>query len=660
MSEIVDKKPQVDVSSSSTHLRSKMPFNYRFANTLRFGEYSPFFVMETVNGDKIPFSSRHDLRSYTLKSPILSDLRIHKDFFNVPMEAILPLNWDKIYTNPVQGDDVVASDVNCILKFDYNGKAIDEEILYFYSVVLVSTTSQGVYLDVLKSFLRLLAFDEYFLSSGSLLNTLGCKSWTLSRKDFNVITFNMNGTTFNSSTKDYDSFFDDFIVNFCNNYSSVLYIVGNPSVSYDLTPKNLVNFIRSTESWNFAVKASATLNITDFISFGNTQSSFFKSVSDLKSINISRVLAYQLVCSHFYSNDKVDYIYSANLYRDNQKGILKSIDSTYTNLSFSYNGVQYFYDIFSGKILNQLITDSFSIFNNGNGYKFFNFFANIFSYNRSLRFVDYFTGSRVSPLAVGDVNVAVNNTPSAHVSAIDVTRSIQMQRFLNFVNRTGRKFEEYVSKLGGNYVSPDYHNPFVISLTDDKVVNTEVENTGSAQITEANSTTSVYRSGSSRFVFNFESDRPSILIGICYFDLPRFYNSVTERQFFHIDRFDMFNPFMQFIGDQQIYSEEYNFSDPGSLTFGYQMRNEEYKVRVDQCAGAFANDFLPSWLYMANPDYYFKNNISPEFIRSKPEELDKFFVSLNGYSLGHYFHFICKFTNECEPSRPMSYQPQIL
>ena len=85
-------------------------FNYK---TQRFGQYEPFFVMEGVPGDTIPLSSSHNVRSLPMKSPFLSSLTLSKDYFMVPMQAILPNTWEMIYAAPASGDDV-PEDANCL------------------------------------------------------------------------------------------------------------------------------------------------------------------------------------------------------------------------------------------------------------------------------------------------------------------------------------------------------------------------------------------------------------------------------------------------------------------------------------------------------------------------------------------------------------------
>ena len=95
--------------------RSKFDLSYHNFITPSYGKITPFMSLETVAGDKIPIRSTHKVRSYTLKSPLMSDVYMQKDFFAVPMECILPLNWQKIFANPVVGDDVTA---------DYNFNAV--------------------------------------------------------------------------------------------------------------------------------------------------------------------------------------------------------------------------------------------------------------------------------------------------------------------------------------------------------------------------------------------------------------------------------------------------------------------------------------------------------------------------------------------------------
>ena len=82
--------------------RSTYDLSYRLACTPRYGFATPFFKYEGIPGDRVTLRSGHNLRTLSLKSPLFQNLRMNKDFYAVPMKALLPLNWDKIFNNPVQ------------------------------------------------------------------------------------------------------------------------------------------------------------------------------------------------------------------------------------------------------------------------------------------------------------------------------------------------------------------------------------------------------------------------------------------------------------------------------------------------------------------------------------------------------------------------------
>ena len=141
-------------------------------DTHRFGEYHPHYVEEGVKEDVLPIRSSHNVRSYTLKAPLMQDITLVKDYFSVPMESILPLNWEKFFDNPVRGDDVL-NDV---------GPTVEE----FWSKVAGMSSAMRIALDsilgntsttaevALMAVLRYLITLEYFYSNGSLMASLGC------------------------------------------------------------------------------------------------------------------------------------------------------------------------------------------------------------------------------------------------------------------------------------------------------------------------------------------------------------------------------------------------------------------------------------------------------------------------------------------------------
>lgn len=292
--------------------------------------------------------------------------------------------------------------------------------------------------------------------------------------------------------------------------------------------------------------------------------------------------------------------------------------------------------------------------------------------------MDYFTGSRAQPLAVQGSNsqmstdVAVVNNA---VSVIDITKKIQAQRFRNSVNRIRQQAESYLKGVfGGSMPAPDYHNPFYLAHTSDVIYGQETENTGAAQLAPSGSSetplpiaiTTNLRGTSGNYVFEAHTDRPGIIIGITSYDITRIYTKSIDRSFFHVNRYDWFNPFLQYIGDQEIYLQELGIKPSAnslnSMTpFSYALRHMEYKQKYSYAAGAFCEDgVLPGWIFVASDKRGSQSTINPDWIRSVPAEFDRFYISLAGYSLATYFHFIVKDFNSTNASRPMAYSPQIL
>lgn len=714
---LVSGNSQNSAGGSSPRSRSKYNLAYQFFDTHRFGEYHPFFVMECVDSDNVGARCQHEVRSYTLKAPLMQDIKLKKDYFAVPMQAILPLNWEKFYTNPVIGDDV-SDDVGSGVPSFWT--------LYerFYSALFTAyksyLSSSGVSASfAIQGLLRTLVIGEYVYSNGSLMSSLGIHGAPYLR-----VYRNFSGIS-PQREYDFDYFFDRMIESLIGTGINGFFVTDNiesgvddASTYYvdlvgDLTPgtiytggtsqqvlsgsvisiRQCLEFFRDEPSLIVSSVDLGTSTVSTFVQDLSTdlnQYTFsFVIASDGTTetpLNLARLWAYQICCAHFYTNDHVDYIFSANLFREyigycyNVFANQYNFDSADVNSgigvgSFTYNGISYQYDYLSGHLAFNLlsslsdsgIVSSIVSITSTGGLRVgaLSYLAALFSYKRSLRFVDYFTGARSRPLAIGDVNVDVNTAGAGSVvSVIDITKNIQRQRFFNAVNRSGRKFASYMQELFGKAPAHDFHDPMYLGHTADVVFGSEVENTGVAQQTQANSVTSVLKSNSSRYGFEFDSDRDQIVIGICYYDISRNYSRTIERQNFHMNRFDMFNPYMQFIGDQAIYQAELAPNIAlGSLSvtpFGYQNRHMEYKQRYNQASGGFVKN-LPSWLFLADQDLTLHNaKISPSYIRSHPSELDRFFVSLTGYSLGSYFHFIVRSTNEITASRPMAYSPSIL
>lgn len=651
--------PVNDATSKPMVNRSSFKLHRRRFQTMRFGEITPHFVMEGVETDQLPLQSSHDLRTYTMSNILMSDVKMHKEYFSVPYEAILPHNWEKVYINPNHGDDVLPN-VNCAVTW--------KNITDHFSRIVYTLKNQSAVnpfdLTSLSAVLRIVLCLEMWCSSGSLLRQLGysfsrfvrvADTSVLPNPDYNVVDY-LAELVFT-----YLAGFDTFTVDFFDeNGNSTDTLVCDPTLK--TSPSQIVgaNYRCCLNDMIERMRENPLFEITSSVGSPSwTSAATFitgltvLSGSDEEYFNFSRVVAYQLVCSHFFSNDQIDYIYSAELYRQLFNYYLDLIGFSQT---FSYNGVSCRYDVFSGRCFQEVLSnlDFVDITDPGFNGSMLYLFA-LLHFQRSLRFRDYFTGSRSQALAVGDVNVAVNNNL---VSIVDTTKKIAWQRFFNQVARIGRRAKDYIlGQFPGARVESDIREPQWLARTDHDVRPIENENTGADQYEKMSSVTSVLRSKDSRYIFDFEVGRRVILIGVTYFDVPRAYAYSNDRQVLDADRFDMFVPQLQYIGDQDVKFIE--LGSPYATAFSYTLRDMQYKQSFDLAAGGFV-DNLPGWTFLAPVTTGGYSHISPDFIRSKQYELDKFYIELSGRGLASYFHFIVVTDNVVEAKRPMAYAPSIL
>lgn len=692
--------------------------SYKKYMLLRYADYTPSFEMEGVPKDDIRLNTKDIIDSLSLNSPFKGVVRKIKESFKVPNMALLPLNWDLIYTQPSVGGDV-PQDANCVItdfprRFATVWKKCISET---YSNVITSSSTAAQVGAWLTALMRSLILGEYVYSKGSLLNVCGYKasgqfehlSTALSKGTYDQLFDSVVTATFRNVR--YFKFTSNGVVRFFKGLSGTFF--GATNERYYGEFRSFLDLMRENPAGSISVDLSSTVSSID--------NAFYTSVSALCTsgglldvnkfrfiyppvsasvasegpltelnpnvLNLSRLLAYQLIFFHFYTNSSIDPVYSADLYRQYINSLVRAsipaISSNPNYDQFTLNGRFLPYDYLSGHMVSipligsvnpnvDWIPDYSVISANNNTFINARFAAwsAIFGTRHSLRYGDYFVGSRPRPLAPINTDVAVNN---GYVSVIDITQNQWNQRFGNAVMRSRQKVENYVDMLFGKKPDIDWHNPLFLSREIDTVYGDEVQNTGAAQLGNstqlANSRTSNLRGGLGQFTFTFHNDdmHSCIYLQIISFDIKRAYTRSVDRQFLHVDRYDMFNPSFQYIGDQPVYGVELGYPDgPANATlampavFGYQSRDMEYKQRFDVVCSGF-EDNLPGWI-LTDADRS-KNNrgvLDADFIRNENSELDKFFLSLTGYSLGSYFHFICITQNNVFAKRAMSVDPQIL
>lgn len=651
--------------------------NYSMYQTFRFGEIGTNVAIEGVAGDKLTLNVESDVDTYTLKAPLMTAVRKIQSYAAVPLRTILPRTAELIITNPVIGDDVNAEMCNCGLPYKTLLKHLQTLCTNFQTAVRsCESLTESVLSAYWSVFLRYMPLLSLFVSKGSLLANLGINLSSLFRGYLDSST-----SQYVSFDMLFEVFFDELsrassVFQHESSLSSLTFSMDSFSsevpLSVDFTgksteavsPRRLLELAR--DGWYIQPDFEDSSDDGYVFTAGFTSSLSFAGVlaDYTEYINFGRAAAYQICCAQFFSNDHVDDIYSADLYRKNMQSLFMSAYSETGDRqpSFQYNGITINYDALSCALIDIALGDVVSDSWNKLGYWFY--IMNLFSFQRSLRYGDYFAGAKVSPLAVGDVNVSVD-TDSMSVDIIDVTQNIQRQRFLNQVNRVGRKFKSYLEGIFGASPDQDSHEPIWLNEYHDIIGAEETANTGAAQLTDPNSKTSNLRSNTSRYAFDIVVKEPLFIIGFVQFDVPRAYVYGIDRLCLHADRYDMFNPFMQFIGDQVVSGIEILPSQ--YLPFGYQLRYAEYKERVDRAAGGFA-EFLPGYAITfdpssASPVGYSENyeaHISSDFIRARASEFDGLYASLSHWSPAGYFHFIVRTDIKCDFKRPMAFAPSIL
>lgn len=627
--------------------------------TQRYGDLHPFYIEDSVSGDNNPLYSKHQLKTYTLQSPMMTGLAMRKGYFAVPYKAMIPFNFEKVFINPKKGDDVL----------DNVGTVIPQFSSSFFPISTFVAPVDGAF-DELTLRVKFILYLEMFFSSGSLLHALGYKL----NRCFRITTTTGSVPFFNSSFKSFDGFFDIFFDSLFRDGISVEFpSLGVTYSTYDVLGVSKVSYHRMIELLRDYPDFKIIDNDGQSDGFSQVVLDLFAEVETVFTSNVSiqvpsrpfdfsRLLAYQISSIVFFSNDDIDNVYTANLFRQNCSSLLIPYSG---RAVFSYNGVTCDFDILSGRYLSIALNGfcgyaPFVVSANINTQldSVYCYISEIFQFRKSLRFSDYFLGARMSPLSVGDINAPV---VSNNVSAIDMTRSISIQRFTNFVNKIPSTIAGYLKEMFGVESAVDLTEPSYLGVTMANVGGFEVENTSSEN--QGKLVTNLATCGGD-FAFEVQISDPCVIIGMSWFEQPRIYADIIERQMLHTDRFDKFQPMLQYTGDQDIKQCEFFARNPYSEPYAYTLRNMEYKQRVHQATGGFVEN-LPSWANVRGEQDYENESddnvtINSDLIRAKNYEFDKYYSSLEGLSLGNYFHFIVKYMNENKVTRPMAVAPEIL
>ena len=387
--------------------RSTFPLSYHFFDTHRFGEYHPHYVENSVKDDDLPIHSSHKVMSYTMKSPLMQSISMKKDYFAVPKEAILPMNFQKFFENPVIGDDVT-DDVGCgVDSFWYKVYSLMDNLKSCISSLFASSSTSDN--SALNAIFRFLVIGEYFYSNGNLFSSLGC-----------------HGAPYHCfygfEHYNWDDFVDEVLSWMVSNgYTKFTADVGDYTynVNYDtdnndgdISFRHFLCLIRDEPYFGVqsVVKAgfrSAFNTVLTTTSSGIGEKFSVLTFADAEiNDNPERLWAYQLCVAHYYSNDHVDYIFSAELFRQLVGYYVSVVNQEIKSASnpefdtFTYNGIKYQYDFMSGHYLEKILQFGSDanygealLYRYGNTTPeyipcFLGYLSALFAFRRSLRYLD--------------------------------------------------------------------------------------------------------------------------------------------------------------------------------------------------------------------------------------------------------------------------------
>lgn len=690
-----DKVVVADGNHSPKHMTKYPNLGYKFACSERFAELSPFLKYRGEYDDKdVLLYSGSSVDSMSLHAPILQDIKHSKDFYMVDLCAILPHNWEFIHNQPSHGDDIDAKLANCLISIvsgdvvGFNGidTAIQNVITnssvegYLWTSADGDATWTGRYevsqwIQWMRSFAM---FNEFFApdslfakfripladivdpNDGQRVFKVLDQAWDL----FNRMLENYQGLAAPVGTNSGDqerntqiwfrdldnniilrkvynwesvegrlAFYYDFIDNsnitIADFYGSPVtdQSSGDVAEMYDgLINDNGVGYEEVFKVWT-----DNTGKVFDLLDY---------SENVYKQLNIEPIIAYQLICAEFFTNDLIDYVYSAEIYRQIWESVAYDGD-----LTFEYNGRFLPYDGFSAITISEVLGNTGTLY-------FYDLVMSLITHKRSLRYIDYFVGGRSTPLLAADTSVDVNNNVA---SAIDITQKAIIARFNLFVQRVGRKSKNYLKQIFHAEDRVDRTVPVKIGHISELIYKEETQNTAADQLELDNSRTATLKAHNKQFAFDTDCDVASIIIGISSYEITRFYDRGLDPFALKVDRFDMFNPMLQYLGDQPISQSELNAGLPVDSYFAYTNRNMEYKVGVDYCAGAFRNE-LKDWIFR-QPAADRDTVIGPDFIRAHQNELDRYYIALTSEKSYGRYHFICKYNNHITASRNMVFAP---
>ena len=652
-------------------------FNYDLTHseyiTPLFGKITPSMHLDTVPADRVVFHEDVKTILNRIDGNFLNTINQYSDSFFVSLRSVFPTNYEKLIPNPLKGDDLpnsalpmvpLAAFIMDYIRGDFDvwieGSKYNLRECWRNVVQIAPLEGEGfsaTNLEVSYILGRLLLLATV-LSRGELLDYLGIQF------DYNTINSRVSSVFQEKIDKFFEQLYlarETYLYGLDGNRYFYGIEINTTDNAFDPSLVKRQFRCNTKEEWRQAISdcfeaglmpsltnigndwsdssnagiCQATNELGSIITqiFGSYElldvDSYLTKLDasgeidlhDGGHINIGKVLAYQQIVAQYYTNDRIDNIFSSELYMQLLRGVMyPSSDGLFTKEPvFDYNGVATEYDYISaGGFWASLISNEIA----GKANRQFIWMTLMLLLRHSLRYGDYFSASRVDMLGVSEqLNIT---TTGSMVSPIDITKGLLMQRYLNAANYIGQGFLQYMSSEYGVKPSDTGVIPRFISHRKVVLNNQITNNTADEQGKQTTNLVGYTDSGA----FDCFIDDFGYLLTLQSYDLLPIYKSGIENTYYFADRFDYFNPMLQGIGDQQIRMSEL-IGNPASYNtgFGWTSRNSEYKYKLSKAHGAFVNSL--NGFCLAYPlDNYFNSlrpaelKIDSDFIRDKSIYLD--------------------------------------
>ena len=225
--------------------------------------------------------------------------------------------------------------------------------------------------------------------------------------------------------------------------------------------------------------------------------------------------------------------------------------------------------------------------------------------------------------ATSDANMYADLTNATAATILQLRQAVQIQAILELDARAGTRYPEqlyavYGVRYNGESYRPEYLGGGTARVDISQVPQTSNDGTnGEVGDLQAYGTFGMSNAG-----FSKSFDEPGYILALLSTRADITYQQGLDRSFSRTDRYSMFHPLLQNIGDQATLKQEIVCQDPATdtgstgtpdnqRTFNYQERYAEYKYRKSSITGLFRSNCtssLESWhlseeLAAAEPNY---------------------------------------------------------